>query len=49
MPAKKKATGKKEKKPRMKCELCGMVVVVDEPCGCAACDLICCGQPMKPC
>lgn len=24
-----------------------MVVVVEDPCGCAACDLICCEVPMK--
>jgi len=32
---------------RFKCEVCGAVLVVDELCGCAECDLICCGQPMK--
>ncbi len=30
-----------------KCEKCGLVVVVEDPCGCAACDLICCEVPMK--
>ncbi len=32
---------------RYKCELCGVVCVVDEICGCAECDIVCCGQPMK--
>ncbi len=30
------------------CEVCGLVVSVDEVCGCVDyCDIICCGQPMK--
>ncbi|MCS4542001.1 MAG: hypothetical protein HY929_06755 [Euryarchaeota archaeon] len=33
---------------RYKCGKCGIVVTVDELCGCTACDLICCGVPMKP-
>jgi len=33
---------------RFKCEQCGVVVFVDDPCGCAPCDLVCCGVPMKP-
>jgi hypothetical protein len=32
---------------RYECDACGVVCVVDEICGCAECDLICCGQPMK--
>ncbi len=28
------------------CEVCGIILAVDESCGCATCDLICCGQPM---
>ena len=32
---------------KYKCEECGLVVVVDESCGCAECDLICCDVPMK--
>ena len=31
---------------KYKCEDCGIVVVVDDPCGCTACDLVCCGAPM---
>lgn len=30
-----------------KCDVCGVVCVVDEICGCAECDLIYCGTPMK--
>ena len=30
------------------CEVCGLAVVVDEVCGCLdACDIVCCGRPMK--
>ncbi len=30
------------------CNVCGLVVTVDETCGCVdACDLICCEVPMK--
>ena len=30
------------------CEVCGLVVSVDETCGCVdACDIICCGQEME--
>ena len=30
------------------CEVCGLVVSVDEACGCVeACDIICCGEEMK--
>ncbi len=30
------------------CDVCGLVVTVDEECGCEeACDIICCGEPME--
>jgi hypothetical protein len=30
------------------CSSCGLVVVVDEDCGCAeVCDIVCCGEPMQ--
>jgi hypothetical protein len=32
---------------KYKCEECGIVVVVDEPCDCTPCNLICCGVPMQ--
>ncbi len=28
------------------CEVCGLIVVVDEVCGCATADLLCCKAPM---
>jgi hypothetical protein len=36
-----------KKGSKFKCEECGTIVVVDTPCACAPCDLICCGEPMK--
>jgi hypothetical protein len=36
-----------KKGTKYKCEECGLVVVVDEACGCSSCDLICCDEPMK--
>ncbi len=42
--AKKKVTAN----DRYTCESCGLVVTVDEACGCVdVCDIMCCGQPMK--
>jgi hypothetical protein len=38
----------KKKGEKYKCEECGLVVVVEDPCGCEPCDLICCGAPLKP-
>jgi hypothetical protein len=29
------------------CEECGMVVSVEDPCGCSMCELICCDVPMQ--
>ena len=29
------------------CEECGMVVCVEDHCGCGTCELICCDVPMK--
>jgi hypothetical protein len=43
-------TSKKKVKQgdRYSCDICGLVVSVDEACGCVdACDIICCGQQMK--
>lgn len=37
---------KEQKGAKYKCEECGVVVIVDEPCGCEPCDLVCCGVPM---
>jgi len=36
-----------KKGDKYKCDDCGLVVVVEDPCGCTACDLICCGSQMK--
>ena len=37
-----------KKGERFKCEGCGLIVVVDDPCGCEGVELICCEVPMKP-
>jgi len=39
--------GMVKKGKKYKCETCGLVVTVDKDCGCAECDLICCGAPLK--
>jgi len=38
---------KAKKGDYMTCNECGLVLVVDEACGCAAADVICCDAPMK--
>jgi hypothetical protein len=38
----------KKKGEKYKCEECGLVVLVEDVCGCSDCDLICCDVPMKP-
>lgn len=30
----------------LSCEVCGLSVIVDEECGCAVADIICCEEPM---
>lgn len=37
---------KAKKGDKYKCNECGIVMIVDETCGCDECDLICCGAPM---
>ena len=37
-----------KKGEKYKCGECGLVVIVDDACGCSECDLICCGEPMRP-
>ncbi len=45
----KKASKKTAQINKYLCETCGLVVTIDKPCGCVEeCDIICCGQPMKP-
>jgi len=36
-----------KKGTKLECKECGVVVVVEDACGCTACDLLCCGAPMK--
>ena len=31
----------------LSCEVCGLSVIVDEECGCALAELICCEEPME--
>ena len=31
----------------LSCEVCGLSVIVDEECGCAIAELICCEEPME--
>ncbi len=44
-----KKVGKKGVKGQsLECGVCGLVVTVDEECGCVdECDIICCGEPME--
>jgi hypothetical protein len=47
-----KATSKRKvkikKDDKYECSICGLVVKVDETCGCVgACDIVCCDKPMK--
>ena len=48
-PAKKPVSKTKKKEgEKYACEVCGLVVSVDEACGCVdACDIVCCGTPMR--
>lgn len=40
--------GARSKGDKYMCASCGLVVTVDRNCGCAdACELVCCGQPMR--
>jgi hypothetical protein len=46
-PAAKKKQGMK-KGTKYACTVCGLIVSVDEVCGCVeTCDIICCGEQMK--
>jgi len=46
-PGKKK--GKAAKGDKYACGVCGIVVTVDEVCGCMdVCDIVCCGEQMAP-
>jgi len=37
----------KKKGEKYQCEDCGLVVLVEDPCGCETCELVCCAKPMK--
>ncbi len=37
----------KKKGEKYKCDECGLVVLVQDACGCGDCDIVCCGVPMK--
>jgi hypothetical protein len=37
----------KKKGEKYKCEDCGLVILVEDTCGCDDCDIVCCGAPMK--
>ena len=39
---------KAKKGEYLSCNECGLVVVVDEACGCATAEVICCDEPMTP-
>jgi hypothetical protein len=39
---------KAKKGDYLSCDACGLVVVVDEACGCAVAEVICCDKPMAP-
>ncbi|MCM8796489.1 MAG: hypothetical protein NC923_01180 [Candidatus Omnitrophica bacterium] len=37
-----------KKKAKYACKICGLVVSVDNLCGCVdTCDIVCCGEEMK--
>lgn len=37
-----------KKGEKYQCEECGLIVVVEDPCGCETVELMCCEAPMKP-
>lgn len=44
-----KRVTKTKKGSRYTCSVCGLVLTVDNVCGCVdACDIICCGKEMQP-
>ncbi len=36
-----------KKGDKYECEDCGLVILVEEPCGCEQTEIVCCGEPMK--
>lgn len=46
--AKARQRGAMSKGDQLSCDVCGMVLTVDESCGCTdVCDVICCGEQMR--
>ena len=44
-----KKIGGSKKGTKYTCGVCGLVISVDNVCGCVeACDIVCCGEEMKP-
>jgi hypothetical protein len=37
-----------KKGEKYQCDECGLIVVVEDPCGCETVELLCCEKPMKP-
>ena len=37
-----------KKGDKYKCDECGLVIAVEDPCGCESCEIVCCNAPMKP-
>jgi len=37
-----------KKGQKYKCDECGLIVVIEDPCGCETVELMCCQTPMKP-
>jgi hypothetical protein len=37
-----------KKGEKYKCSECGLIVVVEDPCGCEVVELLCCEAPMQP-
>lgn len=47
-PSKKAQTKRLKQGDRYECSVCGLVVTIDEECGCVdTCDIICCGKPLR--
>ena len=38
---------KPKKGEKFKCHKCGLVVTIDNECGCEICDILCCSEPLK--
>jgi len=36
-----------KKGDRFECKACGLTVLVENPCRCEACNITCCGKPLK--